>query len=344
MKDRFNKILLLFLCLIMICSMGLVSVVYSVDEQRDVIDSGDCGLYGDNLKWIFYSDGELVISGDGEMNWYYVDHNDGGKETSRSAPWSKYYNDIAVITIEEGVTSIGNDALIEKNIQYHKVNLPRSLEYFECLIDFNGNIYETVKTYQTKGKHIAFCYAGTQAEWDKVVCRHYRMAVDEKTKEYDIRYRKSSTENRIRHTGYQDYMDMYFNGEEPVDFCKIQRTNATVTTMRLEKVELYPYYYVGNDNGAELVWTIDGKSIFVYGDSDKTTKGNEVEMIFLDDTTVKLQLISSKGDVICEDEIFLKASNSTPFLANLQAWILLAVMIFVGVVGGTIGPWIGSLL
>lgn len=48
------------------------------------------------------------------------------------------------------------------------------------------------------------------------------MAVDEKTNEYDIRYRKSSVENRIAHTGYQDYMDMCFNGEKPIDFCEIQ--------------------------------------------------------------------------------------------------------------------------
>lgn len=103
-----------------ICHIDSVNFTHAVSASKNVVDSGNCGLYGDNLKWIFYSDGKLVISGNGEINWYYIDHNNGGEEASRSAPGSKYHKDIAVITIEEGVTSIGNNALIGKNIQYYK--------------------------------------------------------------------------------------------------------------------------------------------------------------------------------------------------------------------------------
>lgn len=346
MKIKIKKVISVFLCVMIFVMIGTVNFAHGVSASKNIVDSGNCGLYGDNLKWIFYSDGELVISGNGEMNWYYVDHTNGGEETSRSAPWSRYYKDIAVITIEEGVTSIGNDALIGKNIQYYKVNLPKSLEYFQCLIDFDGSIYEAVKTYQTKGKHIAFCYAGTQAQWDDVVCKYYRMAVDEKTNEYDMRYRKSSTENRIAHTGYQDYMDMYFNGEEPVDFCKIQRTTSTVTINPFEKVELYSHYYVNANKDAKLIWTIEDKGIFLNGETDKTASGATATLLFLDDTTIKLQLVSSDGNVISEDEVFLKSyiNKDTSIFETIKYGFLMVIITIVGALGGTIGPWIGSLL
>ena len=144
----------------------------------------------------------------------------------------------------------------------------------------------------------------------------------------------------------RDYQAMNFGGEAPADFCKIKRTTATVTINPLEKVELYADYSVYSDENYELVWSIDGKSYFLNGAKDKTTTGTDVKMRFLDDTTVKLQIVSSNGDVICEDEIFLKSyrNKETPFLVKLQSWILLPIIVFVGVIGGTIGPWIGSLL
>ena len=57
-------------------------------------------------------------------------------------------------------------------------------------------------------------------------------------------------------------------------------------------------------------------------------------------------LITADTMVLCEDEIFLKSyrNKETPFLAKLQSWILLPIIVFIGVIGGTIGPWIGSIL
>ena len=143
-----------------------------------------------------------------------------------------------------------------------------------------------------------------------------------------------------------DYQAMNFGGEAPADFCKIKRTTATVTINTFEKVKLYADYSVYSDENYELVWSIDGKSYFLNGAKDKTTTGTDVKMRFLDDTTVKLQIVSSNGDVLCEDEIFLKSyrDKDRSFFVNLQANFLLAIMIFIGVIGGTIGPWIGSLM
>lgn len=129
------------------------------------------------------------------------------------------------------------------------------------------------------------------------------------------------------------------------DFCKIKRTTATVTIMPFEKLDLYAEYNVKSDEDHELLWTIDGKSYFVNEGIDKTADGTDVELLFLDDTTVKLQIIASDGKAICEDEIFLKSyrNNDVPFWANLQGNFLLAIMLFIGIIGGTFGPWIGSL-
>ncbi len=143
-----------------------------------------------------------------------------------------------------------------------------------------------------------------------------------------------------------DVQAVSFGDKANENFCKIKRTTATVTINPLEKVELYADYGVYSDENYELVWSIDGKSYFLKGDTNKTAKGTDVKMLFFDDTTVKLQIVSSNGGVLCEDEIFLKSyrDKDRSFWLNLQSYILLPIIIFVGVVGGTIGPWIGSLI
>ncbi|MBR2893911.1 MAG: hypothetical protein IKB94_08665, partial [Clostridia bacterium] len=110
-------------------------------------------------------------------------------------------------------------------------------------------------------------------------------------------------------------------------------------------------YRAYSDKHYELVWTIDGKSVFIDGDSDKTAKGNEVELLFLGDTTVKLQIILSNGDVLCEDEMLLETafpessgSNDMSFGDRIVSWIWLAMILFVGIIGGTVGPFIGKLM
>lgn len=70
------------------------------DDDRPVTASGNCGADGDNVKWVLYDDGELKISGQGEMKNF----------TSRSSsPWYKYaYSTIKKVIIKHGITSIGD--------------------------------------------------------------------------------------------------------------------------------------------------------------------------------------------------------------------------------------------
>ena len=61
-----------------------------------VTASGTCG---ENLTWKLYSDGELVISGTGAMKDYGLGY--------AGPPWNAYSDRIKIVTIQNGVTSIG---------------------------------------------------------------------------------------------------------------------------------------------------------------------------------------------------------------------------------------------
>ena len=207
---KFLSIILATITLLSTCSATMWA--FAASEDKSVVDSGFCGLYGDNLKWTLYSYGELVISGTGEMDWY----NKGEKKnTTKLAPWTEYYDDIEVITIEEGVTSIGNYAFISENIQYHKVTIPKSLQYFE------GDIFECTKRYQIPGKHIAFCYAGSQNEWKNIERKNVIISYNSQSKELVKEYFNSRYDNSINYIEGPVYMDLCFNGKKPADFCDI---------------------------------------------------------------------------------------------------------------------------
>lgn len=87
-----------------------------LDTTRPQIDSGFCG---DNLTWVLYEDGELIISGRGEM--YNYQHPVYGG----AAPWNKYDSKIKHVIIEDGVTTIGDCAFLDTNL--NSIELPNTL-------------------------------------------------------------------------------------------------------------------------------------------------------------------------------------------------------------------------
>ena len=90
-------------------------------KTKNVIASGDCGADGDNVKWTLHDNGEMVISGSGDMinyrYWYYNSIGD--------VPYT--LADIRYLTVEKGVTSIGSNAfMLAKNLV--DVNIADSVE------------------------------------------------------------------------------------------------------------------------------------------------------------------------------------------------------------------------
>ena len=135
---------------------------------------------------------------------------------------------------------------------------------------------------------------------------------------------------------------MYFDGEKPDDFCKIEKTTVYVSHSPREKVELYAHYYVDDCNDCELIWTIDGDSRFIKGDEKKTTTGNEVTIRFKDNTTVNLKIVAPNGEIIAEDDIFLKSSVDTSLsfwerLENKIAETFYMIFLIISVCIGALG-------
>lgn len=86
------------------------------EDNRKVIDSGNCGENGDELQWTLYDDGELVISGTGKMSNY----------SAGKAPWYGYRDEIKTVTVKDGITTISNNAFYDLTA-LQKVNIANSL-------------------------------------------------------------------------------------------------------------------------------------------------------------------------------------------------------------------------
>ena len=76
--------------------------ILSIPPIRDnVIDGGSCGAEGDNLTWELTDEDALIIRGTGDMEDY---------ASFAETPWSFYSASIRKITVEDGVTGIGDYA------------------------------------------------------------------------------------------------------------------------------------------------------------------------------------------------------------------------------------------
>lgn len=115
MKKRMIKNLLLTVIMAVLCFAVCVT---ASAEDRAIIDSGECGAQGDNVIWTLYDDGELVISGEGEMedDDFYSSH----------SHWYEYDNLVKAVIIEEGITSISKRAFFDCD-SLTSVNIPSSV-------------------------------------------------------------------------------------------------------------------------------------------------------------------------------------------------------------------------
>ncbi len=116
----------------------------TVKEKSPYIASGTCG---ENLTWTLDTNGELVISGEGEMEDYSEYYSSSGD--SAPAPWSGYRYD--TVTIEDGVTTIGDYAFIY-SWELMSVSIPNSVTaigdcvFYSCYYLNDITIGNSIKT------------------------------------------------------------------------------------------------------------------------------------------------------------------------------------------------------
>lgn len=96
-------------------SYGKLDSASDSSSANSVVASGTCG---ENLVWVLYGDGTMVISGSGKMQNYLYD--------GTPAPWHPYRDRIHAVMIEDGVTSIGITAFYNCR-ELKRVFIPETL-------------------------------------------------------------------------------------------------------------------------------------------------------------------------------------------------------------------------
>ena len=121
---------------------------------EDVSYANTSGVCGHDVRWRIEKDDFsgatfLIISGTGEM--YNYDHND---DNTVYTPWNDYYDDIAMIIIEDGVTTLGSLTFFDC-WRAESISIPRSINhiYSEALpFEIFNNIF----------------YAGSKQQWEHI--------------------------------------------------------------------------------------------------------------------------------------------------------------------------------
>ncbi len=291
-----KRIVSIILCFTLFAAAIPLSA-FAMDDG--IVDSGNCGKNGDNLKWTLYDSGELVISGEGEMDWWYVE-----KESSpmKKQPWYDYFDEIQFVTVEEGVTSIGAYAFRAESgrnnsLPLSKISLPKSIEMIE----------ENVAAFSSSGIFLrrALCYAGEETKWNTVHwpdCKFYRSV----NTENGVEKEEWRRELWLGYIGNDEFKKAgwleYFNGEEPEPFVNFGKEEH-ICSEDNKTITVSAYYYLDEYKDAKLVWSIEGDSSIVKEtkNSRGITSGVEISTFERGNATLKVEMVSADGSVIASD-------------------------------------------
>ncbi len=270
MNKNLKKILSVILCAVLLFTTA--SVAFAAEDSRKVVDRGFCGAQGENLTWTLYDDGELVISGEGEM---YHDS---------SAPWRIYEKKIVFITLQEGVTSVGSNAFNFSNPVYCKISLPQSLQYIKRDL-INDGVYHS----SDRKQFIAICYAGTEEQWDKVFGEA-------------VRLREGHVELFFNGQEPEPFCHIVLDSG-------LGGNNHQGPIVVGGMGDLYLKYYYIPSPGCKIEWSIEGKTgrLKEKENSAGMVTGAKVSWLTMGWSTVTAKIIDANGNVIATDELMLGA-------------------------------------
>ena len=95
----------------------------SSTEIRDSVASGFCSA---TVNWVLTKTDELIISGTGRMDGWQLDEKTGTWVVNNRPEWEPYAAQIKIITVEDGVTDIGNSAFAGFT-SLESITLPESI-------------------------------------------------------------------------------------------------------------------------------------------------------------------------------------------------------------------------
>ena len=210
-----------------------VTVPKKNEATGAVIDSGTCG---DDLTWELTSDYTLTISGTGAMPNF---------TSNEDQPWYAYREDVEVIVVEEGVTSIGEFAFMGF-IRVDTVTLPEGVTTIGKSAFNEGyclrvlTLPSTLKTVCEKAfnscvglHHVLF--RGTEEQWNAVTVKTSNTLLNIRLKHYNA-------------TGEE--VTIQWDGTACTGYCTVcqQEQDFGPTTMGACKViiEEGPFYYTGS--------------------------------------------------------------------------------------------------
>ncbi len=119
------------LCLVLVLTMVCALLTFMPVNAATIVESGECGAQGDNVKWTLDSDGILTISGNGDMEDY---------NFLNFIPWYSSRPNVKAVEIKDGVTNIGNFAFYECG-NLTNINIPNSvISIGECAFESCTNL------------------------------------------------------------------------------------------------------------------------------------------------------------------------------------------------------------
>ena len=155
-----------------------------------MIPLDNCGYCGENVIWAVDDNDVLTISGEGEMYDY---------SSNNLAPWSDIDSSIKEVVVENGVTSIGQNAFYNCE-SLSTIKIPSSVS------EIANNSFDA--------KVVVYCYTDSSAHLWCVENSHAFVLLDESHKHS---YTKATTEATCLTSGYTTYTcecgDSYISDE-----------------------------------------------------------------------------------------------------------------------------------
>lgn len=307
-----KKVVSILLSILMITAI-VPTNAFAVESSKKVVDSGFCGVdNGENAKWTYYDNHELVISGKGETDWYYPI-----ESYQKLQPWNEYINEIVYVTIENGITQIGsymfNNGKV--NLPLRRITIPKSVTAIGNNII--GSYFDDCEKY--------VIYEGSESQWSQIQKIVYEPGIRYNTIESSPGQTISVKEVcLIRQEVYYGYTlssdwKIYCNGKTPEPYISISINDSNADPYYLSSI-YKPYYenitvncayYCENNSNVKLVWTIEGnlKKISEVKDALGNVKTMTFEPPEKGTSEIRFDLVDSKGKLILTDQKSVTSSK-----------------------------------